>query len=171
MSQVPEMLTVLVNLVATGSSMLLLRRGSSRRLRRLILAVGIMSMAQLSVAVYSAIAGSAPLPTLYQALVGVMALYALYLLYDETRDRNMTDLRLRLAEHEGQARQAHVEGMLFAARFHEPVKPILDNSATEDLMALSLAIGRSVSPVRKSGEQQTERPWGLPSRKSDSRVP
>ncbi len=84
MLQVPEILTALVHLLATGSSLLLLRRGPSRRLRRLVFAVGIMSMAQLSVVVYATLRGQQFVGRMFQVLVGLAALYALRLLYQET---------------------------------------------------------------------------------------
>src|SRR6185295_7772075 len=103
MTNAPEMMPVIVNLLATGSSIVLLRNGPTRRLRLLSLTVGIMSMSQLSSFLYATGYWKAigfPAASAHQMIVGLMSLYAVYLILQEIRDRNVTDRRLRLVEYE-----------------------------------------------------------------------
>jgi hypothetical protein len=95
--------TIIANLTTTGCAILLLRRGPSRRLRLLTLAVGLMSLSQTVAWVYSHSFGT-DTPALglqvHQALVACLSLLAIYLLGSEIYDRNYTDRKLRLLEHD-----------------------------------------------------------------------
>jgi hypothetical protein len=89
------------NLLATGCSLLLIKRGPTRRLRLLSLTVGLMALSQSAVLLESAgiCATGGPAATdIHQTLTGALSLLAIYLLGLEIYDRNVTDRRLRLAE-------------------------------------------------------------------------
>ncbi|MBL8218065.1 MAG: hypothetical protein JNL62_02490 [Bryobacterales bacterium] len=95
--------TIIASLCATGCSLLLVRRGPSRRLRYLTLTVGLMSFAQTANLLHMQglwAGGSLYVVHVHQSLVAGLSLLALYLLSVEVYDRNYTDRRLRLTEHE-----------------------------------------------------------------------
>lgn len=95
--------TIIASLCATGCSLLLVRRGPSRRLRYLTLTVGLMSFAQTANLLHMQglwDGGSLYVVHVHQSLVAGLSLLALYLLSVEVYDRNYTDRRLRLTEHE-----------------------------------------------------------------------
>lgn len=95
--------TIIASLCATGCSLLLVRRGPSPRLRYLTLTVGLMSFAQTANLLHMQgvwTGGSLYVVHVHQSLVAGLSLLAMYLLAVEVYDRNFTDRRLRLAEHE-----------------------------------------------------------------------
>lgn len=95
--------TIIASLCATGCSLLLVRRGPSSRLRYLTLTVGLMSFAQTANLLHMQgvwTGGSLYVVHVHQSLVAGLSLLAMYLLAMEVYDRNFTDRRLRLAEHE-----------------------------------------------------------------------
>lgn len=95
--------TIIASLCATGCSLLLVRRGPSPRLRYLTLTVGLMSFAQTANLLHIQgvwTGGSLYVVHVHQSLVAGLSLLAMYLLAVEVYDRNFTDRRLRLAEHE-----------------------------------------------------------------------
>lgn len=95
--------TIIASLCATGCSLLLVRRGPSPRLRYLTLTVGLMSFAQTANLLHMQgvwTGGSLYVVHIHQSLVAGLSLLAMYLLAVEVYDRNFTDSRLRLAEHE-----------------------------------------------------------------------
>jgi hypothetical protein len=94
---------IIASLCATGCSLLLVRRGPSPRLRYLTLTVGLMSFAQTANLLHIQgvwTGGSLYVVHVHQSLVAGLSLLAMYLLGVEIYDRNFTDRRLRLAEHE-----------------------------------------------------------------------
>ena len=94
--------TVIANLLATGSALLLMRRGPTPRLRLLVLTVGLMSLAQTASYIQAHGAWtpfSGVLADFDHLTVGALSLLAIYLLGQEIYDRRGTDRRLRLAEH------------------------------------------------------------------------
>lgn len=95
--------TIAANLATTCCALLLLRRGPSRRLRLLILTVGLLSLAQTAACLHSQgvwAGGSAYVVEAHQSLVACLSLLAIYLLGSEIYDRNLTDRKLRLLEHD-----------------------------------------------------------------------
>lgn len=95
--------TVAANLATTGCALLLLRRGPSSRLRLLTLTVGLMSLAQTAACLHSnAIwaGGSTYVSQAHEPLVACLSLLSIYLLGVEIWDRNLTDRKLRLLEHD-----------------------------------------------------------------------
>ena len=95
--------TIIASLCATGCSLLLVRRGPSPRLRYLTLTVGLMSFAQTANLLHMQgvwTGGTLYVVHIHQSLVAGLSLLAMYLLAVEVYDRNFTDRRLRLAEHE-----------------------------------------------------------------------
>lgn len=176
MMEAPDLLTLSVNLLAGGGSLFLLRRGPTRRLRLLVFAVGVMSMAQVSATLYGMVSGQGAAAGLPQLLGGGLSLYALFLIYQEIRDRNLTDFRLRLAEHERQpsfgpiaprfARPWPAGFSIIAAGagriedlpdFHCEPAPGPAEKPTADLLALSLAIGKSIQPNRTASASPDDR--------------
>lgn len=94
---------VIANLTATGCALLLTRRGPSPRLRLLTLTVGMMSLAQTTSFLYAQgvwTGGQLYMQHVHHELMAGFSLLAIYLLGKEILDRNLTDKRLRLAEHE-----------------------------------------------------------------------
>lgn len=94
---------VIANLVATACALLLVRRGPSPRLRLLTLTVGLMSLAQTTSFLHAQgiwTGGKLYMDSIHHVLVAALSLLAIYLLGSEIYDRNLTDRRLRLAEHE-----------------------------------------------------------------------
>ena len=112
--------TIIASLCATGCSLLLVRRGPSRRLRYLTLTVGLMSFSQTANLLHIQgvwTGGSSYVVNVHQSLVAGLSLLAMYLLAAEVYDRNLTDRRLRLAEHEllmagGRREKAEPAGLL-----------------------------------------------------------
>jgi len=108
------LMTILANLLATGCAILLMRKGPTRRLRHLVLTVGLMSLAQTALCVSaSGIVNIASFPAeqLRQVMVGALSLYAVYLLGLEVRDRNVSERRMRLVEHELHSGETIMEGL------------------------------------------------------------
>lgn len=96
-------LTVIAGLCATGSSLLVLRHGPSRRLRLMVLTSGLVSLSQTATLLHIlGIWGSGETYAIYlhQLLVAMLSMMSIYLLATESRDRKAADVRLRLAEHE-----------------------------------------------------------------------
>jgi len=92
--------TIIANLLATGSAVLLARRGPNRRLRLLTLVVGLMSLSRTVGYVHPESGLSNPAMALIQELwIAALALASVYLLAGEMRDRKATDQKLRLMEH------------------------------------------------------------------------
>ncbi len=94
---------VIANLIATACALLLVRRGPSPRLRLLTLTVGLMSLAQTTSFLHAQgiwTGGKLYMDSIHHVLVAALSLLAIYLLGTEIYDRNLTDRRLRLAEHE-----------------------------------------------------------------------
>ncbi len=94
---------IVANLLATGCSLLLIKRGPTKRLRLLSLTVGLMALSQSALLLQSAgvcRGGTAEAVGFHQALTGALSLLAIYLLGLEIYDRNFTDKRLRLAEYD-----------------------------------------------------------------------
>ena len=92
---------ITANLLATGSALLLIKRGPTRRLRLLSLTVGLMSLSQSAVLLQSVgfcVDSNTSAVGWHQTLTGALSLLAIYLLGLEIYDRNVTDRRLRLAE-------------------------------------------------------------------------
>ncbi|MBI4911048.1 MAG: hypothetical protein HY820_45990 [Acidobacteria bacterium] len=177
----PESLTGLVNLVATGSSLLLLHRGPSPRLRRLILAAGIMTMAQLSVIVYSSIGGFSMIGGTFRLLVGLAAIYALRLLYEETHERHLAGSPVEAAaKPEPGAPAEPVEpSRWLQASAKQRIRTALNNGdpiviektqqpavepCTTGLLALVQAIGTSDQPIAEREPvcvTKRQSPWPL----------
>jgi hypothetical protein len=94
---------VIANLIATACALMLVRRGPSPRLRLLTLTVGLMSLAQTTHFLHTQgiwTGGRLYMESIHHMLVAALSLLAIYLLGTEIYDRNLTDRRLRLAEHE-----------------------------------------------------------------------
>lgn len=91
-----ELTTVLANLLATGCALLLMRRGPSRRLKRLILTVGLISLSQTAALLHVRLMAQASLGGLFELAAAVLSCYAVYLLGLEIVDRNFTSWKLRL---------------------------------------------------------------------------
>lgn len=94
---------VAANLITTGCALLLVRRGPSPRLRLLTLSVGLLALSQNAHFLYSQgiwSGGDLYFRQLHHSLVAGLSLLAIYLLGSEIHDRNLTDRKLRLAEHE-----------------------------------------------------------------------
>lgn len=96
-------LTILVNLLATGCAILLIKRGPTKRLKLLTLTVGLMALSQ-SAALLGTVRACDGTPAIsieaHLSLTGLLSLLAMYLLGLEIYDRNLTDRRLRLSEYE-----------------------------------------------------------------------
>lgn len=94
--------TILANLLSTGCAVLLVRRGPSPRLRLLTMVVGLASLSQTAAFLHAQGIWQigTGITTLHQLLVGALSLCAIHLLSREIRDRNLTDRKLRLTEHE-----------------------------------------------------------------------
>jgi len=94
--------TILANLLVTGAALLMLRRGPTRRLKMLTLAVGLMSLAQT--AAYMHLQNvwkvdSTVVIIIHQWLVIGLCVSALYLLGAEIYERSSRERTLRLMEH------------------------------------------------------------------------
>ena len=121
--------TILANVLTTGFAFLLLGKHPNRRLRYLVLTVGIFSVSQTA-----ALFGMLQAEGLWQA-VGkfqhfVMALTGMvfvYILWREISDRNKTDRMLRLAEHENQVMQSRLERKPGTKTVEVPVVQPLEN--------------------------------------------
>jgi hypothetical protein len=115
--------------LTTGFAFLLLGKHPNRRLRYLVLTVGIFSVSQTA-----ALFGMLQAEGLWQA-VGkfqhfVMALTGMvfvYILWREISDRNKTDRMLRLAEHENQVMQSRLERKPGTKTVEVPVVQPLEN--------------------------------------------
>lgn len=133
--------TVLAHLLTTGCALVLLRRGPNRRLRLLTLAVGLMSLSQTITLLQSAGMWTPGVYTNgeHEVLVGALSLLAIHLLGREIYDRNRTDMRLRLVEHETAGRDPVVRDQRIGGIASEP---------TIGLLPFAAAIGMSsqVSP-------------------------
>lgn len=84
----------------------LLGRQPNRRLRALVLTVGIVSVSQ-TVAFFSHLQGQSLIQAamaVQQCVTSLGTMAAVYLLWVEIRDRNQTDRMLRLTEYETHAR-------------------------------------------------------------------
>ena len=95
---------IMANLAATGCALLLLRRGATRRLRLLTLAVGLMSLSQTASLVHAKgmwLDADVETTQLHQMLSGCLSLLAIYLLGREMYERAIMERKLRLTEHEG----------------------------------------------------------------------
>jgi hypothetical protein len=107
-------MTIIANLLATGCALLLMRKGPTRRLRLLVLTVGLTSLAQTALCLHgSGIAGLSTLPMLpiHQVIVAGLSLFAVYLLGLEVRERNVSERRMRLVEHELHSGETIMEGL------------------------------------------------------------
>ncbi|MBI3684211.1 MAG: hypothetical protein HY235_27875 [Acidobacteria bacterium] len=96
-------ISFLANFLAAACAIHFVRRKGSRRLRMLTMSVGLMSLVQTAATLY-ALLGVPVLVTVHQILAAGLSFFAIYLLGQETYDRNLTDRRLRLAEHESSVR-------------------------------------------------------------------
>jgi len=103
--------TILANILTTGFALLLLRRHQNRRLRYLVLTVGIFSVSQTA-----AIFGMLQSEGIWQVvgkfqhfIMAMTGMVFVYILWREISDRNRTDRMLRLAEHENQVMQSRLE--------------------------------------------------------------
>ncbi|MBI3209183.1 MAG: hypothetical protein HYZ37_09830 [Candidatus Solibacter usitatus] len=95
-------MTVLGHLLSTGTALLLLRRGSSKRLRLLTLTVALMSLSQtlfLLEAVGQWGQGASLSGFVHQFMMVVLPLIALYLLRLEIRDRYYSNKSLQVVEY------------------------------------------------------------------------
>jgi len=165
--------TIIASLCATGCSLLLVRRGPSRRLRYLTLTVGLMSFAQTANLLHMQglwAGGSLYVVHVHQSLVAGLSLLALYLLSVEVYDRNYTDRRLRLTEHEllsfrtVQAADARTAPTAERRPIARPVAllpaPVVARNPGPQpfgLLALAANIGssRGLSPARSEGHCET----------------
>lgn len=172
---------VIANMTATGCSLLLLRRGPSRRLRLLTLDVGLMTLAQNSYVLFANgiwTGGSFYTQHLHHLLVTALSLLAIYILRMEACDRNYTDRKLRLLEHElaQQAQQALLPepkpapaARRLPAATPSPAIPrfyagaarrrVVDistvpHSCTTDILGLVSATGESVQPASQPSPKE-----------------
>lgn len=96
---------ILASLLATGSALLLIRRGPTRRLRQLALTVALISLAQTVELLHGIWVTALPVQSgsdvssLQRLVVAALSLMAIYILGIEIQDRNSTDRQLRLMEH------------------------------------------------------------------------
>lgn len=107
-------MTIIANLLATACALLLMRKGPTRRLRLLVLTVGLTSLAQTALCLHgSGIASLSTLPMLpiHQVIVAGLSLFAVYLLGLEVRERNVSERRMRLVEHELHSGETIMEGL------------------------------------------------------------
>jgi hypothetical protein len=103
--------TILANVLTTGFALVLLRRHPNRRLRYLVLMVGMVSFTQTA-----ALFGMLNVRGLSEAIghfhyfiTAMAGMSFIYVLWREISDRNRTDRMLRLAEHENQVMQSRLE--------------------------------------------------------------
>jgi len=103
--------TILANILTTGFALLLLRKHQNRRLRYLVLTVGIFSVSQTA-----ALFGMLQSEGIWQVvgkfqhfIMAMTGMVFVYILWREISDRNRTDRMLRLAEHENQVMQSRLE--------------------------------------------------------------
>jgi hypothetical protein len=94
--------TILANLMVTGAALLMLRRGPTKRLKLMTLAVGLMSLAQT--VAYMHLQGVFALDPgvvlmVHQWLVIGLCVGSLYLLGREIYDRSSRERTMRLMEH------------------------------------------------------------------------
>ena len=101
----------LVNSVAAAAATLLLHRISSRRIRYLVLIMGVLAFSQTSslVVIFQNDAWSRSIWSGQQMVVTLATVSGLYLLFREMTDRNRTDRILRLTEHENQVMQGRLQ--------------------------------------------------------------
>ena len=100
------MLLIAANALTLIWASKLLGRQPNRRLRALVLTVGIVSVSQ-TVAFFSHLQGQSLIQAamaVQQCVTSMGTMAAVYLLWVEIRDRNRTDRLLRLAEYETHAR-------------------------------------------------------------------
>ncbi len=145
--------TVLANSLVIGCSLLLMRRGPTRRLRQFTLAVGVMSLAQAIANLHLEGIWLAYDPVevvgIQQKVTAAFLLLLIYLLGREIYDRKYTDSRLRLVEHEvlvagaleDQAANPDTRNPLDTKRFHGSA-PVREEQSG-DLIALTEAVGLS----------------------------
>jgi len=122
------LLAVIANLMAAGCAMLLIRKGSTRRLRLLVLVVGLMSLGQTVLCLQATgvinLQLLSALP-LHVVITAGLSLHSVYLLGLEVRERNLNERRMRLVEHELHSGETIKEGLnrlQFQLRFQLQLK-------------------------------------------------
>ena len=93
---------ILASLLAVGSSLLLIRRGPTQRLRQLTLTVGLISLAQtaeLLQSLWTRPQWVTEANGTSKVLMAALSLMAIYILKNEIRDRNATKRQIRILEH------------------------------------------------------------------------
>jgi hypothetical protein len=143
--------TALAHFLTTGCALMLIRRGPNRRLRLLTVTVGLMSLSQTIMLLQSGglwQTSSMFFTGSHQVLIGALSLLAIHLLGREIWDRNHTDRRLRLVEHET-ARAVAASHPAIKAEY-QPANPLA-------LIPRSIAEPwRTPSPVRVNSAESTE---------------
>lgn len=117
--------TIVVNVLTTTSVLLLLGRHQNRRLRYLVLTIGIVSVSQTAAYVFKLQGDgfSRTVSSFQQFVTALASMAAVYLLWREISDRNRTDRMLRLTEHENQVMQCRLEKRPSAAMSRFPEDP------------------------------------------------
>lgn len=168
--------TIAANLSTTGCVLLLLRRGTSRRLKLLTWTVGLMSLAQTAATLHHTgiwSGGSSYVMEAHLTLVACLSLLAIYLLGQEILDRNHTSRKLVSTERGHQIAVPSTQTALMVIpepsaslpglpggtpivpvtpRFYigpnnRTVDSLVLNSSTADVLALAVPLGESVRPV------------------------
>ncbi len=140
--------TVLAHFLTTGCALMLIRRGPNRRLRLLTGTVGLMSLSQTIVLLQSGglwMLSGAEMAGIHQILIGALSLLAIHLLAREIYDRNHTDKRLRLIEHETMAVQLAPAAQPAASEIKRPTEAM----ATDDLLRLFWAVEAASAKLGK----------------------
>ena len=102
---------VLVNISATGAALVLLNRISNRRIRCLVLIMGMVAFSQTFsfILIFENEIWSHMIWGCQRMVATCGSAAGLYYLFREMTDRNRTDRILRLTEHENQVMQSRLE--------------------------------------------------------------
>jgi len=108
------LLAATANLAAAGCAILLMRKSPTRRLRLLVLVVGLLSLGQtvlglqatgvINLRIFSAL-------PLHVVIMAGLSLHSVYLLALEVRERSLSERRMRLVEHELRSGETIKEGL------------------------------------------------------------